>query len=74
MSFWETIQGHHLADVLIHNLPKIADREQYSIRVSEVEKFDVIEKEIRNGSKFMTEVKDRSNHSLSNVVLLIFEK
>lgn len=25
MNFWETVKGHALADILMHNLPQIAD-------------------------------------------------
>jgi predicted regulator of Ras-like GTPase activity (Roadblock/LC7/MglB family) len=30
MNFWDTVQGHHLAEVLIESLPKIAkNKKQY---------------------------------------------
>lgn len=60
MNFWDTVKGHHLADVLIQELPNLSDSLgkiqgsfqtfQYVRRVKSCATGDCIEKEIMTGA------------------------
>lgn len=70
MNFWETIRGHHLADVLIRCLPEIAEKkkEQYVKRVNLTLFETSILEEIQKGNCYI-------NHQvIGDEVILIFEK
>lgn len=60
MDFWNTVLGHHLADVLIHYLPKLAEqkREQYIIKTDVANFEKVVREEIAKGNRYITNTTD----------------
>ena len=71
MSFWDSILGHRLAEVLIRELPKITkSKKQYVVTVeanTETVKAAIM-KENENGSMLVTSM------PLQNEILLVFEQ
>lgn len=76
MSFWETVKGNHLADVLMHTLPDIAEvlqekrveREQYVKKVAHGFLEDYITTEIELGRRYVDAI------PVGNHFLVVMEK
>lgn len=71
MSFWDTIKGNHLADILIKYLPMLCEKkkEQYYIAITDYKKIQsIIMEEIDKGNKYV------AMHDDGLSKLLIFEK
>lgn len=64
MSFWDTVLGHHLAETLNHNLPKIADslsaltkpanRKQHAEIISSDAVAEYLNEEFEKGRRFVS--------------------
>lgn len=70
MDFWSTQLGVRLAEVLIHFLPKIAEKEQYVV-TEKNEPNDVLNRinsELKKGSLFVNSV------TTGDSVIMVFEK
>ena len=69
LTFWETIRGRNLADTLINNLPKIAEkRKQYTMVLKEDEVISYVRIAITEGERYV------SHYKYGNEVMLIMEK
>lgn len=59
LSFWDTRLGQELAETLIRELPKLTrKRKQYTERLSGKEVIPYLEKELANGKRFVTYMRD----------------
>ena len=57
-TFWDTVKGHRLADVLIDCLPELATKkEQYTIQRYDFEVKQMIDKELSKGARVVTMTK-----------------
>ena len=72
MDFWSTVLGHHLAEVLIRTLPKLAgeEKKQYCRTCGATNQaiLSVFEEEQKKGSRLVT-----SMPTSNNQVVLVFE-
>lgn len=75
MDFWSTVRGVHLAEILMHELPKLtellqnADRKQYTERIHKDTLCVFLEEEIRKGAKYVTHTEVDNDY-----ILVIMEK
>ncbi|MCR5761858.1 MAG: hypothetical protein K6G00_00570 [Treponema sp.] len=69
MSFWETVAGHRLAEILCSTLPKLANKEQKTIRVTDkTEAQEKVEEMVKDRYRFISMIEAEDS------ILLIFEK
>ena len=69
LTFWDTVRGRNLADALISNLPKIAEkRKQYTMVLKEDEVISYVRIAITEGERYV------GHYKCGNEVMLIMEK
>lgn len=72
-TFWDTVKGHRLADVLIDCLPKLTTKkdkkEQYTIQRYDFDAKKMIDEELSKGARVVAMTK-----CCGDSVLVVFEK
>lgn len=67
MSFWDTVLGNRLAEVLIRTLPelteKLSKKEQYGTLVPNDEVAIYIDKRLQDGERFITSMPSGKCHT-----------